>query len=621
MRTVIAMMPWASTVRPSLGVGTLVAAARTAGFECSATYPSLHLAAAIGPAAYELFADTSRLFPLAEHIFAVDLFGREALDSDGYLQRALGGSADAEAIRAALVRMRDGAVPAFLDETTQALIETGADIVGFSCTFNQVLPSLAVAKRLKAVRPDLTVILGGACVHDRMGEAYARAFMDTVDHVFTGEADVSFVDFLRRAEAGGSVSIPGVTDRGVLPAEAAPVTDLGALPVPDFGDYFRERAGLAEAAAFVNLPFEASRGCWWGEKHHCTFCGLNAAGMSYRSKPAARVVAELVELSAAYRTTSFMAADNILDFRAYSGFLGTIADAGLDLDLFFEIKANVRRSDVELLAKAGVRWVQPGIESFSDHVLSLIDKGVTTLQNVQLLKWLAEFGVTPSYNILVGFPGEADADYAEMLDVIPAIRHLCPPSGGATPVQVHRFSPFYRRPQIFGETTWKAESYYRHLIPPAVLAPEAYAYFFERPLPEDSPLQRWLPRLNAALQQWRDEPMAFHARLGPGFIAVRRHEQLTPAESLAMVLCDRHVAVDWLTGRMRALLPEISPGEVLESLIHRGLALRIRNRIVSLVPFDRPHSEADLSEWLRRWFGSGSAVISEPAAVLVQLSQ
>ena len=29
------------------------------------------------------------------------------------------------------------------------------------------------------------------------------------------------------------------------------------------------------------LLIETSRGCWWGERNHCTFCGLNGSSMSF----------------------------------------------------------------------------------------------------------------------------------------------------------------------------------------------------------------------------------------------------------------------------------------------------------------------------------------------------
>ena len=47
---------------------------------------------------------------------------------------------------------------------------------------------------------------------------------------------------------------------------------------------------------------------------------------------------------------------------------------------------------MRLLRDAGVTTIQPGIESFSDRVLKLMKKGVTGLQNIQLLKWCKEIG-------------------------------------------------------------------------------------------------------------------------------------------------------------------------------------------------------------------------------------
>ena len=70
-----------------------------------------------------------------------------------------------------------------------------------------------------------------------------------------------------------------------------------------------------------------------------------------------------------HRVTSFMAADNILDYRGFEELLPALASAPAVFDVFFELKTNLRRVQVERLRQAGVTWVQPGIESFSDHVL------------------------------------------------------------------------------------------------------------------------------------------------------------------------------------------------------------------------------------------------------------
>src|SRR5215212_1276718 len=80
-------MPWESASRPSLAIGTLVAIARQAGFDCTAQHLNLEFAARMGTEAYNAFAENVELFPLGEHCFASDLFGTEALDSECYLAR------------------------------------------------------------------------------------------------------------------------------------------------------------------------------------------------------------------------------------------------------------------------------------------------------------------------------------------------------------------------------------------------------------------------------------------------------------------------------------------------------------------------------------------------------
>src|SRR4030095_16127246 len=84
-------------------------------------------------------------------------------------------------------------------------------------------------------------------------------------------------------------------------ASAAPMgaEQTGALdetPLPRFEEYFDRLAKTSfatELDADVQLVYESARGCWWGAKSHCTFCGLNGSSMAFRSKSPARVVQEL----------------------------------------------------------------------------------------------------------------------------------------------------------------------------------------------------------------------------------------------------------------------------------------------------------------------------------------
>src|SRR6185503_19668701 len=110
----------------------------------------------------------------------------------------------------------------------------------------------------------------------------------------------------------------------------------------------------------------------------------NGTGMKYRSKSPARVLTELSELSTRYGVRSLQFVDNILDTSYFKTVLPQLAAAGSDYILFYEVKANLKREQVRVLAQAGVRFIQPGIESLDDNVLRLIGKGNSALMNLQL---------------------------------------------------------------------------------------------------------------------------------------------------------------------------------------------------------------------------------------------
>jgi ribosomal peptide maturation radical SAM protein 1 len=110
------------------------------------------------------------------------------------------------------------------------------------------------------------------------------------------------------------------------------------------------------------------------------------------------------------------------------------------------VKSNLNRSQVELLRRAGVTWIQPGIESLHSEVLRVMDKGVKGWQNIQLLKWAREFGLRMSWAVLWGFPGEQDDWYKQMAVWMPLLEHLQAPSG-VIRLRYDRYSVYHNRAQ------------------------------------------------------------------------------------------------------------------------------------------------------------------------------
>ena len=128
------------------------------------------------------------------------------------------------------------------------------------------------------------------------------------------------------------------------------------------------------------------------------------------------------------------------------------------------------------LSAAGIRQIQPGIESMHDQTLKLMDKGTTAILNVQFLKWARELGIFVGWNFLWGSYQEKDEWYWEMAEWLPEIFHLQPPGFGR--IQYHRFSPYHQRQEEFGlelEPYWTYSQVYP--VPQELLVD--LAYFFE----------------------------------------------------------------------------------------------------------------------------------------------
>jgi len=117
-----------------------------------------------------------------------------------------------------------------------------------------------------------------------------------------------------------------------------------------------------------------------------------------------------------------------------------------------------------MLSGARIRWIQPGIESFSDHSLQLMHKGTNVLQNIQLLKWCTEYGIRVSWNYLLGFPGEDEQEVHSISSIIRAVHHLQPPGVGQI-IHIDRFSTYFMTPQQYGLEPVRPASSYRHVYP------------------------------------------------------------------------------------------------------------------------------------------------------------
>ncbi|MFG3228587.1 RiPP maturation radical SAM C-methyltransferase [Kitasatospora sp. NPDC048194] len=510
-------MPWQSLESPSLPLGLLRSAAVRAGREAPMTYyGNLRWAeflmertdGAIGVADYHEIAENGLFHGLGDWAFAGVLH-----DDPEFGVAALEAYATERGLDIGLVREMREHADAFVDLVVEELLALEADLVGFSTTFMQNVPSLSVARRLRARAPEIAVLFGGGNCDGPMGAALQRNF-PYVDYVVRGEGEKAFPALLAALDDGSDLSeVPGLCwwahdgSQAVNP-QPRPLAP-GELLVPDFDDWF---ARLDESAvqSFVEpkLVLEAARGCWWGEKHHCTFCGLNGTLMEFRSKRPETIVDEIGSLIERHQVLDVIMVDNIIDNRYFRTVLPMLEERGWDLRIHYEVKSNLRPAEIAALRRVGAVHVQPGIESLVSPVLKIMDKGVTGVQNVRTLRDCESQGLTVSWNWLYGFPHERIQDYERVIAQLPALVHLQPPAGAAR-ILLERFSPYFERPELGfpGRTTAAA---YRHVyaLPEERLQDMVYLFDTEPAGITDEQVKALHDQLNAWSDAYHDSSLS-----------------------------------------------------------------------------------------------------------------
>ncbi|TDD58336.1 RiPP maturation radical SAM protein 1 [Kribbella antibiotica] len=536
MKVTLVNMPWALIDSPSLAVGILHnLAAGVPGCEVDVIHANLELVDWMSQrspftlAGYQQHSVETYFLGHGDWVFSsalsTDVRGRPAEFTHHFKD-----SLTAEQL-ALTLRLHELA-PEFIDHVADLILATDPDVVGFTSTFQQNTAALAAAQRVKQLRPEVVTVLGGANCEGAQGAAIHRNFR-CMDFVVRGEGESVFPRLLEGLRSGCThfedlegvcwwdaegASVPN-------PTNASPIPPNSIVP-PNYDSYFARLAtSVARRWVEPKLVVESARGCWWGEKHHCTFCGLNGSLMKFRSKDPDTFYEEIIGLAGRHRVLDMFVVDNILDMGYLKSVIPRLVDSGYDLRLMWEIKSNLRLDQLRSLVRAGVTHVQPGIESLNSNVLSLMDKGVRGCQNVRLLRDAESAGLTVSWNYLYGFPGERDVDYQDVIAQLPALHHLPPSEAGR--VVLERFSPYFDRPELgFVERRPRPQYAMTYDLPPEEL--EDLAYLFETP--KQGIGDELAESLDRAVTQWRDaylESRLTYTDLGHQIVLISRRSEFS----------------------------------------------------------------------------------------------
>lgn len=290
-----------------------------------------------------------------------------------------------------------------------------------SASTQQMVGASAAAKMIKAYMPNVPIMMAGNHP-SALPERTLRE--EAIDFVCDGEGPITIEAFLRRDTP--YASIPGLVwwfkDEVVKNPTAPLIDDLAKDLHGDVWDLLpMDRYRAHQWQCFGDLgkrkPY-ASIYTTLGCPHACSFCMINVFQHTnrYRRFAPEFVVGQIKKLYEQYGVSTIKIADElfILSKPHYTAICQGIIDAGLGdkLNMWAYARVDtVHPENLDLLRRAGIRWLALGIESGSKHVRDGTDKALRNDDIVGVVRAVQAVGINVIGNYIFGLH---DDDYATM---------------------------------------------------------------------------------------------------------------------------------------------------------------------------------------------------------------
>ena len=292
------------------------------------------------------------------------------------------------------------------------------DYIGISInSSSQVIPGLTLANILKN-KLNAHINIGGN-FFGRVKEAIVQnpEFFDLFcDTVLVEEGERPVVELARYIN--GEIKIEEVSnliyqkDGKTVVNETKKPMKLDEMAIVSLDGYDFKKYFAPE----VILPFQSSRGCYWGK---CSFCDQDF-GQNFNVKNVDKLTDEFIKLKEKYGVKYFEFIDESVGPSYLSELTEKIEEKNIDINYFFDARLeNTFAKDLLQKAfKSGLRMVLWGLESGSDSVMKLINKGIDIDKRLEILKNSSDSGVWNFAFIFFGFPTETVEDAKKTIKLI-----------------------------------------------------------------------------------------------------------------------------------------------------------------------------------------------------------
>ncbi|MEA1863687.1 MAG: radical SAM protein [Euryarchaeota archaeon] len=320
---------------------------------------------------------------------------------------------------------------AFFERLRQRIIPEPI-CIGINCiTGPQIEHVIKISAFLRSVT-DAPIVLGGP--HPTLFPAQTLG-SPFIDYVVIGKGEAPFLNLVKALRENASlegVSRIGYKDNGRVVVNKGFVQEINIRTIPY---YLVSRYGRPST-----IPIISSYGC----PYHCAFCVEKVLHPVYQEIPLADV---LFIIGGALRLKpqfiSFLDDNFLLSRRRVLDLFALCRQEnfGFVWVCMGRVDEVLRLSDETLgiLKQSGLLGIYFGIESGSQKILKLIDKGITLEMVLKLNIRMKKEGIVPHYSFMAGFPGETRMDFEETVRLMGRLKEENPQ---AVIWKINRYTPY-----------------------------------------------------------------------------------------------------------------------------------------------------------------------------------
>lgn len=309
--------------------------------------------------------------------------------------------------------------PRFINNLINDIVHHQAKVLGFSLFSRNRRATLDFVNEIRKRTQSKTFVFGGPEV---LFEYHRDSFFDELKaentYFVLGEGEQALLDICRSMYHKQLIECTIHKGKKLIAYNEIP--QLDKLPFLDFD------ARTLQWYDSPTLPLFSSRGCM----RRCSFCSEHKLYKNFRQHSPEYVLTLIKSLVKKHQTHSFSFHDSLIN--ANLQWLNLFCELlmqenlGIQWEAQLAIRSDMAKPLFDTMKAAGCFNLFIGLESASDRILALMQKGYDSATAKEFFQKLACAGLHYEVSIITGFPRETEDDFEKTLQFLKNNKHCIP---------------------------------------------------------------------------------------------------------------------------------------------------------------------------------------------------